>query len=226
MMYRTLMVFLGALAVLPGADPAWMTKPVSQWSQQDAKQVLANSPWVKFVIPVPMPAINEGQHRDGGTMGGNSKGVGLRALLPTNLLGVGTLSKPEGSQPPVAIRWESSLPIRTAETKAGEKWPELAGEYYVISISGISAKLNRKGLESELRKTTFLQFDKKKRIKPAQVQVMELDHGLARIVYLFPRSLRVIPGPSEIEFMAQIESLYVAHFFSPREMYFQGKLEL
>jgi hypothetical protein len=226
-MYRTLVLFsFAAVAVMLGAGPAWMTRPMADWTQQDAKQVLANSPWVKFVTPAPMPAVNEGQHRDGGTMGGNSKGVGLRALLPTNLLGVGTGAKTEAPQRPVAIRWESALPIRSAETKTGEKLPEFPGEYYVISVYGIPAKLNRKSIESELRKTAFLQLDQKKPVKPARIEIMQLENGQAKLFYLFPRTLRIPTGQCQIEFMAQIESLYVGQFFSPQEMYFQGKLEL
>jgi len=118
------------------------------------------------------------------------------------------------------------LPVRTAEAKAGErKLPEFTSDYYVIAVYGIPARLNRKDIESELRRAAFLQLDGKKTIKAAHIDVLMSDNGLARIMYLFPRSLR-ITGHSQIEFMAQVESLYVAQFFSPQVMYFQGKLEL
>src|SRR5271165_5702309 len=124
-MHRTLIHFsLPFVALILAADPAWTTKPLPLWDQRDARQVLANSPWVKFVIPAPIPAVSEAQHRDGGTMGGNSKGVGLRALAPSNLFGVGTSIKAESrTLRPVAIRWESSWPVRTAEARAGEQKP-------------------------------------------------------------------------------------------------------
>jgi|SRR5271165_2377120 len=124
-MHRTIIFYSPSVVlVLLAADPAWITKPLRQWDQRDAKQVLANSPGVKFVTPAPLPPVSEAQHRDGGTMGGNSKGVGLRALAPTNLFGVSTSIKAESrTLRPVAIRWESSWPVRTAEARAGEQKP-------------------------------------------------------------------------------------------------------
>ena len=40
-----------AAASLTAADPAWKSKPVAQWTEEDAKQVLAKSPWAKETEP-------------------------------------------------------------------------------------------------------------------------------------------------------------------------------
>ena len=46
---RTILVLALAAAVtcLMAADPVWQSKPASQWTEEDARQVLANSPWAK-----------------------------------------------------------------------------------------------------------------------------------------------------------------------------------
>ena len=38
---------IAAAAGLMAADPVWKTKPAAQWTEEDAKQILARSPWVK-----------------------------------------------------------------------------------------------------------------------------------------------------------------------------------
>ena len=61
---------------------------MEQWSEQDAKLILTNSPWVKKVTPALMPQLNEDQRRQGGQMGGGD-GIGMEAFTPATLTGVG-----------------------------------------------------------------------------------------------------------------------------------------
>ena len=56
-------LILFSVAALLAADASWKTKPLAQWSEEDAKQVLANSPWVKRVIPAPLAPRGERQMR-------------------------------------------------------------------------------------------------------------------------------------------------------------------
>jgi hypothetical protein len=53
------------LAVLIAADPAWMSKPIQQRDEEDAKQVVTNSPWVKHARPALLPQLTEDQRREG-----------------------------------------------------------------------------------------------------------------------------------------------------------------
>jgi hypothetical protein len=220
------------VAVLMASDASWMTKPLPEWSQQDARQLLASSPWVKYVTPAPLPSVTEAQRRQGGVMGGGRRGVGLEPFSASSLIGFGTAAKSEsnpefGHLRPVAIRWESSMPVRSAELKAGEsKVPQWAGDYYVIAIYGTPAAFDKKNVESELASAAVLTLDHKKTIKPVRVDISASGKGSVRIMYLFPRSRRITTDCGEIEFMAQFDQLYVAQFFHPQEMQFQGKLEL
>ena len=62
--------------LLMAAAPSWKGKQMEQWTEQDAKLILTNSPWVKKVTPALMPPLNEDQRRQGGQMGGG-EGIGM-----------------------------------------------------------------------------------------------------------------------------------------------------
>src|SRR5271156_6385006 len=78
-MYRIPLLLAFPFALLIAADPVWLSKPIAQWDAEDAKQVLANSPWVKYAKPAVLPELTEAQRREGGQMGGG-KGVGLQGI--------------------------------------------------------------------------------------------------------------------------------------------------
>jgi hypothetical protein len=202
------------LALLIAADPSWMSKPISQWDEEDAKQVLTNSPWVKYAKPARLPELTEDQRREGGKMGGG-KGVGLQ--------GIGGGGVPSTLQ----VRWESAFPVRVAELKAKEIGaPDWDGDFYVIAVydvPGLKASSNEVGL---LKKVALLKRDGKKDIKPARVDVLERANGLAMVVYLFLRSDEISRDDKRIRFAAQIARLYLERDFDTAEMEFQGKLQL
>jgi hypothetical protein len=50
--------------------------------------------------------------------------------------------------------------------------------------------------------------------------------SMATIIYFFPRSVRITTDDKRLEFDALIGRLYLAQYFYPPEMLFQGKLEL
>ena len=132
-MYRVskapLLVF--SVALLLAADPSWKTKPSAQWTEADAKQLLAASPWVKVVVAGVARPISEDELRAGGEMG-EHHGVGydgvqgnkpqngqLPKSVPDLLFGKGpTTTRLRPGQTLVQVRWESALPVRIAELKA------------------------------------------------------------------------------------------------------------
>src|SRR5690349_4801353 len=64
------------------ADQAWKDKPVNEWSDADAKQVLSDSPWVKNVTPFVNTSGNASQSRRGGGRGGGISMGGIGIGLP------------------------------------------------------------------------------------------------------------------------------------------------
>jgi hypothetical protein len=75
-------VFVGLLAaaLLATADDAsWKDKQVAQWNDNDAKQVLTDSPWVKTVTPS-LQRANQGQQPGPGAGRRGGYGIGIPGL--------------------------------------------------------------------------------------------------------------------------------------------------
>jgi hypothetical protein len=223
---RTLLMLAG-VALLSAADPAWKTKPVAQWDEEDAKQVLTGSAWVKRAVPVELPQLSPDQRREGGATGGG-RGLGLGGLegrAPTSARAA-RLSQ----LPAFTIRWESAFPIRTAELKAHEMGaPDWEGDAYVLAVynvPGIKFTGGQKTQAGGLKQGAFLKREGKKDLRPSSVQLMQEPNGLAVVVYVFPRSEEISREDKRVEFVAQIDRLSLAQDFYPAEMEMEGKLQL
>ncbi len=211
-----------------GDDPEWKSKPTAQWNDEDAKQVLAESAWVKRVTPQRLRDLSPDERRNGGNMeAGIGKGVGLAGI---GLLGsrrqaeavARAHAKP--TPDPVVVRWESA-PIRAAERKAGETAPSVNDSYYTVVVYGIPVP-KRWNLESELKGIAYLRRYKKKDLKPSHVEIVRDEDGLATVVYLFRRSVEITRRDGSVEFVAQIDRLFLEQCFNVEDMRHMGELEL
>ena len=79
-------------ASLLAADAVWKSKPANRWTDEDVKQVLSTSPWVKEVRAVVTRRLTEDELRAAGQMG-QPVGVGNEGV------------DPKGSGPKVSICW-------------------------------------------------------------------------------------------------------------------------
>jgi hypothetical protein len=214
-------LLLCPLIILFAADPAWLSKPIAQWDAEDAKQVLTNSPWVKYARPALLPELTEAQRREGGQMGGG-KGVGLQELS-----GGGKARAASGYAGALTVRWESALPVRVAELKAKEIGaPDWDGDFYAIAVYDVPGLKATNSEASILKREALLKRDGKKDIKPERVDILPRANGLAIVVYLFPQSDEISRDDKRVRFAAQIARLYLERDFEPLEMVFQGKLQL
>jgi hypothetical protein len=223
-------------ALLTASGPSWTNKPVQLWTEDDAKQILAGSAWVKRAPVVVLPARNESQLRESGRMGGAGQGVGLSALRASILTGIGP--KPQDSTSrrrarrrivtALEVRWESALPVRTAEQAANEDDPPAwDGEMYAIAVYDVPGlDIDDKGLSGELKRAAFLKPDGKKELRPVRVDLLPQEGELTTVVFLFPRSAKITLEDQRIEFAARFGRLSLAQYFYTKEMQFQGKLEL
>jgi len=221
-----------ATVLLMAADSSWKDRPIPQWDAEDAKQLLADSPWVKYVTPQWVRDLSPNECRDAGDWTGcTGKGVGLAGI---GLLGARrqreALARAHAKPPldSVAIRWESALPVRAAEQKAGETdVPALDGNFYAVAVYDIPTP-KRWNLARELRGIAFLKRDKKKDLKPSRVEIVRSreDDETATVVYLFPGSVEITKRDGTIQFVAQIGRLFVYQNFNTAEMQFRGNLEL
>jgi hypothetical protein len=219
--------------VLLLAAPAWNSKQMDQWSEQDAKLILTNSPWVKKTTPVLMPPLNEDQRRQGGQMGGGD-GIGMEAFTPATLTGIGasTAAGKRGRRPmhiaTLEVRWESARAVRAAEEKAHEEDPPaLADGAYVIAVYDVpGVDINQTALAFQMKKDAFLKREGKKDMRASRVDLLPQEGGLATIVFMFPRSGEITPQDARIAFLCHLGRLSVAQYFYTADMAIGGKLEL
>jgi len=232
-MYRskTFSLFLSSTVLLLAGSPSWQNKPATQWDENDARQVLRNSPWVKRATASLLFQPSKDQLRAGGKMGGG-KSVGLQSLELSNLVGGSSHHSNSTTKKPgyLTLRWESASPVRTAESKLQDpNAPGWDGEYYAIAVYGVpvdAGRLDEAGQSADLKKLGVLKREGMKDTTAAKVEITASGSGLATVLYLFPRINSITGDEKRIEFDAQFGPIYVAQYFYPAEMQFQGKLDL
>ncbi len=240
--FRVQFFSLTVLAVLQFAANGqdWKSKPPGQWTEQDAKQVLNASPWVKVIRANIARRETEDELRSGGQMG-QPKGVGYEGVDKDNSgpkINPKNVFVPDKSGPTprsivqpttVTLRWESAFPIRLAELKAHEvEPPTLSADGYSIAVYGVPGvyfKDDPKKLGDPLKDEAFLKRDGKKDVKPIDVEVFQREDGLV-VVYLFPLSAEISKNDTLVRFVAYIGRVVVDYSFDVTQMHFQGKLEL
>jgi hypothetical protein len=228
------------ICLILAVDPVWKTKPAAEWTEQDARQVLAASPWAKEIRAAITRRLTEDQLREAGQMG-QPRGVGNEGVDPKDsgpkispniLSGRGGDDRSPRSLPQsitLKLRWESALPVRLAELKSHEvEPPTLTGEGYIIAVYGIPGgdfKGDPKRLGEPLKNLAALKREGKKDVKPSSVEVFQRDNTVV-VVYLFPLSAEITRKDQRIQFEAHIGRIVFAQNFELSEMEFMGKLEL
>jgi hypothetical protein len=223
---------------LPSADmtaaashPSWMSAPIPQWTEDDAKQVLADSPWVRKVKLDIVRNLSVFERRDGGDWdSGIGTGFGLAA---TGLFGDWKEAQAlehayaRSALGTVMVRWESALPVRAAASKTGETGvPGWVGDYYAIAVHHIRRPFLIANPARQLKGVAYLKRDMKKDLKPFRVVTLPETDGLATFVYLFPRSTEIRRKGGRVDFVAQIGRLFVVANFVPDDMQIQGEPQL
>jgi len=230
MIARSCLLASAAVALLAADDPSWQNKPIPQWDDQDAKQVLADSPWVGTVTLEKVRDLSKFERRDGGDW---EAGIGPTVgFAGTGLFGpyLQELAIERAHARPylgtVMVRWESALPVHAAEQKTGEVGvPASISGYYALAVYDVPPPAHMWNLASQLKQVGFLKHDHKSDLKPARVQILHHENGLLTVFYLFPRSAELSLKDGTVQFAAQIGRLFVSQFFVLADMQFQGKPE-
>lgn len=237
-MKRTLLGLIPCSAILLiAAEPVWRDKPIATWTEEDARQILENSPWAKTVVAGIARRRTESELREGGQMG-QPRGVGYDGVqdkkrpLAEEIGNPLIVGKPLPSTAPsirLLIRWESALPVRAAEFKAHENPPPtLSDDGYSIAVYGVPASFAKgdpTSLGRPLMESAALKREGKKDVRPSRVEVFQLENSVV-VAYLFPLSAEIGKKDEVIEFSALIGRLQVSQHFLIGDMQFQGKLEL
>jgi hypothetical protein len=226
-------------APAPARVPAvetWRNKPIANWTDREALQVLERSPWAKTTVAGIARRQSEDERRAGGNMG-QPTGVGfdgiddkrVRPILPTSVFTAAPTPPSRAQLIKLLVRWESALPVQAAELKRGEgQPPTLSDDGYSIAVYGVpftDAKGDPLSLARDFKESAFLKRDGKPDVKPRRVEAFELEHSVV-VVYLFPYSAEISKRDGAVQFVALIGRLEVSQTFNVEEMQFQGKLEL
>lgn len=229
-------------------DAPWKAKQIPEWTENDAKDLLAASPWVKTFTPTMKSedGSNGGRRGLGSRMGGVSIGIpgmgGMGRMGGGRGMGGGGYPGNGGGYPndqsrrnsaseapKVTLRWESAMPVRTAELKMHDNdAPTLDNNHYAIAVYGIPDSFlngDTKKLADQLKGKASIKRDGKKDFKPSSVEVIERSGG-AVVVYMFPMTNEISKGDRRLEFDADIGRLELTQSFFTEEMVWQGKLEL
>jgi hypothetical protein len=238
--YRCALPVLLTFAALAADDAPWRSKQIADWSEEDAKQVLTDSPWVKTFTPTLKAGQDGGQRSGTGRPGGigiggiglGIPGMGRRGSGYPNSGGYpggGNGDSPSNEAPKVTLRWESAMPVRTAELKThDDDAPTLDDHHYAIAVYGVPDRMlvgETSKLQDQLKKQAALKRDGKKDFKPSNVEVIDRANGRV-VVYLFPMTNEITKGDRRVEFDATIGRLEVTQSFFTDEMVWQDKLEL
>ena len=229
-----------AAVVLMAETPVWISKPAAQWTEDDARLILASSPWAKETRAVVSRRVTEDQLREGGQLG-QPRGVGYDGVDPKGsgpkvspniFAGPGGDDRSPRSLPqPITLklRWETALPVRIAEFKSREVEPPASeGDGYRIAVYGVPGTDFRgdpKELGKPLKNLAVLKRESKKDVRPIVVEVFQRESDVV-VVYLFPLSAEITKNDRQIQFEAQIGRIVVSQTFDLRQMEFMGKLEL
>jgi len=218
--------------LMAAEEPAWKTKSIPDWSADDARQVLTDSPWAKSVTPTlsrvaSAPGSRPGRRGGVGFPGGRRGGYGYPGGAPRG----GDPGSGANQPPTLRLRWESALPVREAELKARDtNAPTIGEDHYAIAVYGVPSRLvnaDSKSFADELKKDAALKRDGKRELKPSSVEVLQRDSGPV-ILFQFPRpkDKEITSQDRRVEFDAKIGRLQFTQSFYTEDMLYQGKLEL
>ncbi len=229
MSLKRLFLVLLATALLAANKPAWMDKSVSEWTTQDAKELLSESPWVGVAELQVIPNRSPGERRDSGDWNaGVGQGVGIAG---TGILGSKRAQEAikeaheQESPGDVGVRWESAMPVRAAETKVGDTiFATEPNAWYSIVLYGVPVP--EKWHADRLKSLAYIRRQNKPDFKCGRVEIIRHEDGTATVVYMFPRSEEISRRDRDVIFVTQIDRLFVTRYFHPTLMQFEGNLEL
>ena len=229
-----LMMAVGALA-WAGGDP-WKTKPFEQWTTNDIRQILHDSPWAKVeYVPVEWKAGGGGKSEMGrapeGTVSAAQGPAGGAAEAGQQAMGT-----PEG-QAAFYVRWNSSRTTREALVRdgvlSGQIKEDEATKYlsapivnYEVVVIGPDMSPFGSISEDDLKAKAYLRGKQSKvKVNATSVQISRSPDGrqVTAVMFSFPRKTadgKDVAAPDEkgLQFICNIKDLNLNTTFDPRKM--------
>jgi hypothetical protein len=235
------------------AADIWQTKPFTEWTDKDLQKIMNNSPWAhSFTLPTGGGPSSFDTASGGGGRGGRGGGGADQDSAPAPISetsgrsgrgggggGPAVPSSAGGVALEIVARWQSALPLKQAlvRLKYGAEGVSSADAKevldrtettYVITLTGpLGAVLKGTpdNLKAGLMDVTTLSAHGKAPIKPTELQVNMSPKG-QEVIFAFPRTTPFTVDDKEIDLTTKLGVLPVKYKFKPKEMVFNGKLEL
>lgn len=245
-MKRVLAVFpfLGLFLLWP-AD-FWQKKKFPDWTEKEARKLIADSPWAR-VVSVGIggaPGGRAGGRRGRG--GGGSMDTTIDASAGSGGMEAGggrSAGGFDGVSPSptadVVVRWHSALPVKQAvarlrfgaEAGSSEEARKLLGRNepnYVVGFIGVPAQLVRGGPE-QLKPLATLRLKDQDPVAAANI-TGERDRNLVNLYVFFARGEAASPliklEDGEVEVRLKLPTIEIRRKFRLKEMVYDGKLEI
>jgi hypothetical protein len=253
-MRRMIVMSLAGMLLATGAsllaEDFWAKKDYMQWSDDEVKKLMTNSPWAKDItVAAPLGAIGGRGQRPagaasaatpvdvegtGGGGGGGGRGRGGRGGG-----GGGAAGEGGGTQALLTlnISWRSALPLRKALVRSrlgagAADIPQGAQELmtkdqdeYVIVVTGVPAGLARVMQNPELLEKSTLRAGKKPPLAAKSIDIQKRTQSLD-LIYVFSKTQPITAEDKEVEVVLKLGQIDAKKKFSLKDMVYSGKLEL
>jgi hypothetical protein len=204
-----------AAGLVYGSSDGWKTKPYQQWDQNDIKEVLTNSPWVKHTVVEatwqksqlntpdvsnqnpPSQTSPQGPPRPGGMPGASAGGSGTPGGGGAEQ---GAVSE-GGPSAVFFVRWSSSQTVREAIARdavlngrnseaQAEQYVNQASAGYDILISGTDMTPFANETDDTLKSKAYMEVKpSKEKVSPSSVEITKDVDGkkITSVLFAFPK---------------------------------------
>ncbi len=242
-MLLTGVVLLAASAAF--AQDFWTKKQFNQWTDEELKEFVSDSPWAKDITMATRPpgggsfdmgagaTGGGGDDSGGGDAGGGGGGGGRRGGG-----GGGGRGGAGGAAATMklVISWQSALPIKQANVRSkmpgpgevpadAKEYLAAADAFYIVLIEGMPQNLARQALADtgKLKKSALKAG--KREIPLARISTNPHGRNLDFILF-FDRKEPIQIEDNEVEVNAKLGIFEVKKKFKLKEMVVNGKLEI
>jgi hypothetical protein len=238
-MKRTALFGLAGLlfAGITLGEDFWVKKDYTQWTEEEVRKIMTNSPWSKETT-VNAPAGNfsgggparsaapvDVETKDGGGRGGGRSRAGGDAS-----------STPTQAQITLTVSWRSALPLRKAIVKsrigASSEVPEdlkqsLSKEPgdYIVVVSGVPAVMARMIQDPVRLNRSSLKVGKRAPIVPKSVDFQARTQSVD-VLFVFPKNEPITLEEKEAELDLLLGPMEAKKKFTLKDMVYNGKLEM
>lgn len=216
------------VAGLAAAD--FWTKPYAEWTDQEVQKMVTDSPWAERM------QVETGAR--GAISSADDKGGAIQGNLTT----------------PVVLLWQSALPVKQAlygranATDAQKQLLAREESVRILRVTGIPGSMRAAAEDKEkLNAATVIKIKGKPDLHPSEIQLSAAPEGPGGgkgkgfgggkgggfggggnfdVFFVFPKDAPITADDKEFEFQTKVGAMTIRHKFKPKDMMYNGKLEL